>query len=57
MVFGMALLITGGSLASLHALVNPAPHWLELDVLVTAILAATVLRFVLLRQWVFNPTR
>ncbi|KAA0077278.1 glycosyltransferase [Mycolicibacterium sp. P9-64] len=53
-VFGMALLITSGSLASLHTLVHPTPHWLELGVLVTANLAATVLRFTLLRRWVFR---
>jgi glycosyltransferase involved in cell wall biosynthesis/putative flippase GtrA len=56
-VFGMALLITSGSLASVHTLVNPAPHWLELGVLVAANLAATVLRFILLRTWVFHPNR
>ncbi|MBJ7336402.1 hypothetical protein [Mycolicibacterium sp.] len=43
--------------SSHDALVDPTPHWLELSVLVTANLAATVLRFVLLRRWVFNPYR
>lgn len=58
LVFGMALMITSGSLASVHTLVDPTPHWLELGVLVTANLAATVLRFDLLRRWVFNnPSR
>jgi putative flippase GtrA len=57
LVFGMALLITSGSLASVHTLVAPTPHWLELGVLVAANLAATVLRFVLLREWVFKPNR
>ena len=57
LVFGMALLITSGSLASVHTLVAPTPHWLELGVLVTANLAATVLRFVLMREWVFKPNR
>ncbi|WP_123029651.1 bifunctional glycosyltransferase family 2/GtrA family protein [Mycolicibacterium stellerae] len=57
LVFGIALAITSGSLASVHSLVNPTPHWLELGVLVTANLAATVLRFVLLRTWVFHPSR
>ncbi|MGJ6122284.1 bifunctional glycosyltransferase family 2/GtrA family protein [Mycolicibacterium sp. Y3] len=57
LVFGMALLITGGSLASVHALVHPTPHWLELGVLVTANLVATVLRFIVLRSWVFHPNR
>ncbi len=57
LVFGMALLITSGSLASVHGLVHPTPHWLELGVLVTANLVATVLRFILLRSWVFHPSR
>ena len=57
LVFGMALLISSGSLASVHALVHPTPYWLELGVLVAANLAATVLRFVLLRTWVFHPDR
>jgi putative flippase GtrA len=57
LVFGMALAITGGALASVHALVSPAPHWLELGVLVVANLTATVLRFVVLRTWVFHPNR
>ncbi|GAA3564007.1 bifunctional glycosyltransferase family 2/GtrA family protein [Mycolicibacterium helvum] len=57
LVFGMALLITSGSLASVHTLVHPTPHWLELGVLVTANLVATVLRFIALRSWVFHPNR
>ncbi|WP_264068894.1 bifunctional glycosyltransferase family 2/GtrA family protein [Mycolicibacterium komossense] len=57
LVFGMALAITGGALASMHALVNPAPHWLELSVLVVANLTATVLRFIVLRTWIFHPNR
>ena len=57
LVFAMAWAITSGSLASVHALVAPTPHSLELVVLVAANLAATVLRFVLLRRWVFAPTR
>jgi hypothetical protein len=56
-VFGMALPITIGSLASIHTLVNPTPHQLELGVLVAANLAATVLRFILWRTWVFHPNR
>jgi putative flippase GtrA len=57
LVFGMALLITSGSLASVHALVDPTPHWLELSVLVVANLTATVLRFLALRGWVFSSHR
>jgi putative flippase GtrA len=53
-VFGLGLALTSGALGLLHA-VNPVPHpGLELAVLVLANLAATVLRFVLLRGWVFK---
>ncbi|HEV2885934.1 MAG TPA: bifunctional glycosyltransferase family 2/GtrA family protein [Jatrophihabitans sp.] len=53
-VFGLGLALTSGALGLLHA-VNPAPHpGLEVSVLVLANLAATVLRFVLLRGWVFG---
>ena len=56
-VFAMAWAITSGSLASVHTLVDPTPQWLELGVLVVANLAATVLRFILLRTWVFRTAR
>ena len=56
-VFGLALGLTSGSLAAMHALVPATPHWLELGVLVLANLAATALRFTLLRGWVFHPRR
>jgi putative flippase GtrA len=53
-VFALGLALTSGSLAVLHA-TEPTPHRaLELAVLITANLAATVLRFVLLRGWVFR---
>ncbi|MEO6701937.1 MAG: bifunctional glycosyltransferase family 2/GtrA family protein [Jatrophihabitantaceae bacterium] len=53
-VFGLGLALTSGSLAMLQAL-DPNPRRaLELSVLVAANLAATVLRFVLLRGWVFR---
>jgi putative flippase GtrA/glycosyltransferase involved in cell wall biosynthesis len=56
-VFGLALAVTAGSLAALH-LVHPDPgRALELTVLVLANLVATVLRFVLLRSWVFREAR
>jgi putative flippase GtrA len=53
LVFGAALALTSGSLALLHALTDPG-RLLELGVLVLANLAATVLRFVALRGWVFR---
>lgn len=53
-VFGLGLALTSGALAGLHAL-NPEPHrGFELTLLVAANLAATLLRFVLLRRWVFR---
>lgn len=56
-VFAIALTITSGSLGLLHA-VAPVPHrGVELAVLVAANLLATVVRFVLLRGWVFHPSR
>jgi putative flippase GtrA len=55
-VFGLGLALTSGSLALLHALTSPG-RGLELVVLVLANLAATVLRFLLLRGWVFHPRR
>ncbi len=51
-VFGLGLLLTSGSLAVLHAWTDPG-RALELGVLVAANLAATLLRFLLLRRWVF----
>jgi putative flippase GtrA len=55
-VFGLGLVLTSGSLALLGALTAPGVA-LELTVLVLANLAATILRFVLLRGWVFHPRR
>lgn len=55
-VFGIGLALTSGSLALLHS-VSEAPRWVELGVLVLANLVATVVRFVLLRGWVFHPRR
>ncbi|MGV8965001.1 MAG: glycosyltransferase [Cellulomonas sp.] len=55
LVFFLGWALTSGSLAVLAALAPTAPHAAELAVLVVANLVATVLRFVLLRQWVFRP--
>jgi putative flippase GtrA len=55
-VFGLGLALTSGSLTILHGLTAPG-RGLELAVLVLANLAATVLRFLLLRGWVFHPRR
>ena len=56
-VFGIALAVTSGSLAALHLVEGRPYRAIELGVLVVANLAATVLRFVLLRGWVFHPRR
>jgi putative flippase GtrA len=53
-VLGLAWALTSGSLAALHAAAPGASRAVELAVLVVANLAATVLRFVLLRGWVFR---
>jgi putative flippase GtrA len=55
-VFGLGLALTSGALALLNGSTAPGLV-LEITVLVLANLAATVLRFLLLRGWVFNPSR
>ncbi|MEU8681194.1 glycosyltransferase [Streptomyces sp. NPDC048611] len=52
-VFAIGLVLTSGSLAALEAAGGTASHGTELAVLVAANLAATVLRFLLFRAWVF----
>lgn len=57
MIFVLGLGLTSGSLAVLTA-VDPHPGRLvELPVLVVANLAATLLRFLMLRVWVFGSAR
>jgi putative flippase GtrA len=56
-VFGLALALTSGSIAALRSLDPDAGRAFELAVLTGANLAATVLRFVLLRVWVFRARR
>jgi putative flippase GtrA len=56
-VFAIALAITSGALAGLHAFVDQPHRLVELSVLVLANLVATAVRFVLLRGWVFHPRR
>ncbi len=55
-VFAVGLALTSGALAVLHHIGEPA-RIVELLVLVLANLMATVVRFVLLRGWVFHPRR
>jgi putative flippase GtrA len=54
LIFAIGLVLTSGSLYALHT-ADPRPsHGTEIAVLVVANLAATVLRFLLLRTWVFG---
>jgi putative flippase GtrA len=53
-VFAAALGLTSLALAGLHAVVGQSGRLPEVGVLVAANLAATALRFVLLRSWVFG---
>ncbi|ROP36866.1 GtrA-like protein [Saccharothrix texasensis] len=55
-VFGLGLALTSGSLALLHLFAEPGGP-AELVAVVGANLLATVLRFLLLRNWVFRPRR
>ncbi|MFE7262754.1 glycosyltransferase [Streptomyces sp. NPDC057592] len=52
-VFAIGLALTSGSLAALGAASGSPSHGTELAVLIAANLAATVLRFLLFRAWVF----
>ncbi|MFH9401588.1 glycosyltransferase [Streptomyces sp. NPDC017638] len=52
-VFGIGLVLTSGSLIALNAAGDSPAHATELAVLIAANLAATVLRFLLFRAWVF----
>lgn len=52
-VFALAWALTAGSLGLVHALAPGAPHLVELAALVLANLVGTLLRFLLLRHWVF----
>ncbi|PZE76679.1 bifunctional glycosyltransferase family 2/GtrA family protein [Curtobacterium sp. MCBD17_019] len=56
-VFGVAWLITAGSLAGLHATAPHAGSGTEVVVLTVANLVATGMRFVLFKLWVFRGRR
>jgi putative flippase GtrA len=56
-VLAFALALTAGALAGMHAAAPGASRPVELAVLVAANLIATFLRFLLLRDWVFHPSR
>ncbi|MFI6640312.1 glycosyltransferase [Streptomyces sp. NPDC050504] len=57
LVFAIGLALTSGSLAALERASAEPAHSVELAVLIAANLAATVLRFLLLRAWVFPDRR
>ncbi|GAB3594822.1 bifunctional glycosyltransferase family 2/GtrA family protein [Angustibacter peucedani] len=57
LVFALGLAVTSGSLAGLHVLVPDPGRVVELGVLVAANAVATVLRFALMRAWVFGQPR
>jgi putative flippase GtrA len=54
MVFAIGLALTSGSLALLHLVTGTPGRLVELGALAAANLAATVVRFLLLREWVFR---
>ena len=54
--FGLALGLTAAALAGLHAAAPHPPRTVELAALVGANLTATLVRFLLLRDWVFRPS-
>src|SRR3954467_1959055 len=54
-VFGLGLALTSGTLWGLHAANATPSRTAEVAVLLTANAAATLLRFVLFRGWVFRP--
>ena len=56
-MFGLGLAVTSGALALLERSEARPGRAAELAVLVAANAAATLLRFVLLRSWVFHPRR
>ncbi|MEE1754247.1 bifunctional glycosyltransferase family 2/GtrA family protein [Streptomyces sp. SP18CS02] len=56
-VLGIGLALTSGSLAALDAASGSPAHSTEMAVLIAANLAATVLRFLLFRAWVFPERR
>ncbi|WP_326549296.1 bifunctional glycosyltransferase family 2/GtrA family protein [Micromonospora sp. NBC_01813] len=56
-VFALGLAITSGSLAVLAEVAPKSGHLVELTVLILANLTATLIRFLLMRTWVFGRHR
>ena len=57
LAFGAGLALTSGALAALHAAVPRPGRGAEVTVLIGANLAATVIRFVICRHWIFRERR
>jgi len=57
LAFGAGLALTSAALAALHAAVPRPARAAEVTVLIAANLAATVLRFLIYRHWVFRVRR
>jgi putative flippase GtrA len=55
--FLIGLALTNGALALLHAVSSSPSHTVELVMLIAANAMATLVRFLLMRAWVFNPRR
>ena len=55
--FLIGLALTNGALAVLHAAAPATSHAVELATLIAANAMATLVRFLLMRAWVFNPRR
>jgi putative flippase GtrA len=55
--FGIGLVLTNAALLLMHVLSADPSHGIELLTLVGANLAATLVRFVLMRAWIFHPRR
>jgi putative flippase GtrA len=53
-VFGIGLGLTSAALAAVHAWWPDPSRWVELTALVVANAAATLVRFLMLRRWVFR---
>jgi putative flippase GtrA len=57
LAFGLGLALSSGGLAFLHASVPDASRAVEVAALVTANAVATLVRFLLMRAWIFHPGR
>ena len=54
-VFALTLGMTSGALALLHGVSSNPARWVETLVIAVATLAATVVKYLAMRQWMFSP--